>query len=57
MVPYGFGISGSLLGVLEVYLSSLLFTVGLVFLLMGCTSAEVLVHCIQAWGFFCSFYP
>ena len=40
-VPYGFGIGGSLLAGLEVSLSSLLFTVGLVFLLMGSTSAEV----------------
>ena len=39
-VLYGFGISGSLLAGLDVSLSCLLFTVGLGFLLMGCTSAE-----------------
>ena len=40
-ILYQFGIGGSLLAGLEVSLSSLLFTVGLVFLLTGCTSVEV----------------
>ena len=39
-VLYGFGIGGSLLAGHDVSLFTLLFTVGLGFLLMGCTSAE-----------------
>ena len=40
-VLYGFGIGRSLLAGLDVSWSFLLFTVGLGFLLMGCTSAKV----------------
>ena len=40
-VLYGFGLGGSLLAGLDVSLFTLLFTFGLGFLLMGCTSAEV----------------
>ena len=50
-VLYGFGIGGSLLAGLEVSLSSLLFTVGLVFLLMGCTSMEVFGSLYSGLGF------
>ena len=56
-VLYGFGIGGSLLAGLEVSLSSLLFTVGLRFLLMGCMSAEVFGSLYSGSGFLCSFYP
>ena len=48
---YGFGIGGSLLAGLEVSLSSLLFTVGLVFLLMGCPSVEVFGSLYSGLGF------
>ena len=50
-VLYGFGIGCSLLAGLEVSLSSLLFTVGLGFLLMGCTSAEVFGSLYSGLGF------
>ena len=50
-VLYKFGISGSLLAGLEVSLFSLLFTVGLGFLLMGCTSVEVFGWLYSGLGF------
>ena len=50
-VLYGFGIGGSLLAGLEVSLSFLLFTVGLVFLLMGCMSAEDFGSLYSGLGF------
>ena len=50
-VPNRFGIGGSLLAGLEVSLFSLLFTVGLGFLLMGCTSAEVFGALYSGLGF------
>ena len=57
MVPYGFGIGGSLLAGLDVSLFSLLFTVGLGFLLMGCTSAEIFGSFYSGLGFFLLFLP
>ena len=50
-VLYGFGIGGSLLAELDISLFSLLFTVGLVFLLMVCTSAEVFGSLYSGFGF------
>ena len=50
-VLYVFGIGGSLLAGLEVSLSSLLFTVGLGFLLMSCTSLEVFGSLYLGFGF------
>ena len=50
-VLYGFGIGGSLLAGLDVSLLSPLFTVGLGFLLMGCTSAEVFGSLYSGLGF------
>ena len=50
-VLYGFCIGGSLLAGLDVSLFSLLFTVGLGFLLMGCTSAEVFGSLYSGLGF------
>ena len=50
-VLYGFGIGASLLAGLEVSLSSLLFTDGLVFLLIGCKSAEVFGSLYSGLGF------
>ena len=46
-----FGIGGFLLAGLEVSLSSLWFTVELVFLLMGCTSAELFSSLYPGLGF------
>ena len=56
-ILYGFGIGGSLLAGLDVSLFSLLFTIGLGFYLWVARLRRFLVRCIQAWGFFCSFYP
>ena len=50
-ILYGCGIGGSLLAGLEVSLVSLLLTVGLVFSLMGCRSAEVLGRPYPGLGF------
>ena len=50
-VLYGFGIGGSLLAGLQVSVSSPLFTVGLGFLLKGCTSGEVFGSLYSGLGF------
>ena len=50
-VLYGFGIGGSWLAGLDVSLFFLLFTVRLVFLLTGCTSAEVFGSIFTGSGF------
>ena len=50
-VLYGVGIGDSLLAGLDVSLFSLLFTVGLGFLLTGCTSAEVFGLIFSGSGF------
>ena len=56
-VLYGFGIGVSLVAGLEVSLSSLLFSVGLVFLLMGWTSVELLGSFYSGLGLPLYFLP
>lgn len=56
-VLYVFRVAVFLLAGLEVPLSSLLFTIGLVFLLMVCTSAEVVGLLCSCMGFLLSFLP